>query len=211
SGNGMGGALNLGEVDCASVTEAPANGYVVDTELTDVMGGAVYSGNQALAEWYDYNAETHKLTVKPNVYIVKTFDGKYAKFKITDYYNEVTGESGYYKFSFQCDLPVEEVTYDVDATSDSAWVYYNFAEEKVVDASEDWDIGFNQFRIRTNSGTSGNGMGGALNLGEVDCASVTEAPANGYVWLTGSITTWQLIKFPLNRMFILSKLLTENT
>ncbi|MFV0565926.1 MAG: HmuY family protein [Flavobacteriaceae bacterium] len=43
----------------------------------------------AITGWYDYNATTHIIMAKPgNVIIVKTHDGKYAKFEITSYYKD---------------------------------------------------------------------------------------------------------------------------
>ena len=46
--------------------------------------------------------------------------------------------------------------------------------------SNDWDIAFLRYHFRTNSGRSGNGMGGVVDAGIVDFASITKAPATGY-------------------------------
>lgn len=57
--------------------------------------------------WYDYNSLTHIISAKAGkVYVVKTHDGKYAKFEILSYYKDapatpnVTSESRYYTFNF---------------------------------------------------------------------------------------------------------------
>ncbi len=68
------------------------------------------------------------------------------------------------------------------------WIYFSFKEGKEVNVSEDthttdatWDLAFNRYNIRTNSGLSGNGKGGAYDAGAVEFASVQSAPTSGYV------------------------------
>lgn len=57
--------------------------------------------------WYDYNATTHIISAKSGrVFVVKTHDGKYAKFEILSYYKdapatpELTSASRYFTFNF---------------------------------------------------------------------------------------------------------------
>lgn len=76
-------------------------------------------------------------------------------------------------------------TVTVDATSYDTWTYFSLSTGEVVtvtDAATDtnWDLGFLRSHIRTNSGTSGNGQGGAYDAGVVDFESVTEALETGY-------------------------------
>jgi hypothetical protein len=71
-------------------------------------GAAVYaiptgSGNG----WYNYNATTHIISpIAGKVFVVKTHDGKYAKFEILSYYKDApaapseTSVSPYYTFNF---------------------------------------------------------------------------------------------------------------
>ncbi|KAA6301007.1 MAG: hypothetical protein EZS26_002859 [Candidatus Ordinivivax streblomastigis] len=93
----------------------------------------------------------------------------------------------------------------------SHWHYFSFAEGQIVGTSDtqfenieggigtetvnsewaersDWDIAFHAFDIRTNSGTSGNGLAGAVkiedshseeNLADI-FTNLTEAPETGY-------------------------------
>ncbi len=82
----------------------------------------------------------------------------------------------------------EVIEFMVDASSsvDSIWAYFSFDEGDTVrpadpENSLDWDLKFQRYRIGTNSGTSGLGEGGAVNVGNVDFDSYDEAPENGYV------------------------------
>lgn len=79
------------------------------TSIPDVASFAQDgSGTYAFAEpWYDYNATTHVITPKAGtIYVVKTHDGKYAKFEILSYYQDapanpdMTSASRYYTFKF---------------------------------------------------------------------------------------------------------------
>ena len=62
------------------------------------------SGDNA---WYDYNPNTHIITSKAGkIFVVKTHDGKYAKFEILSYYKDapitpdVTSLGRYFTFNF---------------------------------------------------------------------------------------------------------------
>ena len=73
----------------------------------------------------------------------------------------------------------------VDATSYSDWVYYSLSDEAIVEITDpatslDWDIALMRNHVRTNSGSSGLGEGGAYDIGVVDFQSVTEVNNTGY-------------------------------
>ncbi len=73
----------------------------------------------------------------------------------------------------------------IDTSSKTEWVYFSFSKGDTVTIAEsnsslEWDIGLRRYHFKTNSGTSGSGQGGAVNMGKVDFASVTEAPESGY-------------------------------
>ncbi len=81
----------------ASVTAIPAE----STFTQDA------TGTYAISNWYNYDAATHIISpVAGKVYVVKTHDGKYAKFEILSYYKdapaspEATSPSRYYTFKF---------------------------------------------------------------------------------------------------------------
>ena len=74
---------------------------------------------------------------------------------------------------------VKEVKY-LDASDQQEWVYFSF-EKGVVEVadpqtSNDWDLAFNRYHVRTNSGTSGKGQGGAYKTDKTDFDAVTVAP-----------------------------------
>jgi hypothetical protein len=71
----------------------------------------------------------------------------------------------------------------IDASSHSDWKYFSFSEGKVVEYSDsnNWDLAFNRYKIKTNSGTSGQGNAGVVDLGIVDFNDVDKAPQNWYV------------------------------
>lgn len=80
-------------------------------------------------------------------------------------------------------------TYNFESTSTDAeeWVYFSFAEGKEItvdkskpEESTAWDIAFQRFYVRTNSGTSGKGKGGVLDTGKKNFEEVISVPASGF-------------------------------
>lgn len=68
------------------------------------------------------------------------------------------------------------------------WIYFSFKEGKEVAVEEDkhatdtsWDIAFNRYNVRTNSGKSGNGKGGALDTGKKEFSEVETVPEGTFV------------------------------
>lgn len=76
---GQGGILDLGIVSLDSLTSVPSNGYAPNTPGREVS-------NVATAEWYEYSWTSHVLSPKPNIFAVRTADGRYAVFQIMSYY-----------------------------------------------------------------------------------------------------------------------------
>ena len=73
----------------------------------------------------------------------------------------------------------------VDASTSGTWKYFSFekgAEVTVTDPENDltWDIAFQRYYIKTNSGTSGNGNGGVFKTDSKDISTVKQAPTSGY-------------------------------
>lgn len=63
---------------------------------------------------------------------------------------------------------IESQTFEINATSSTEWKYFSFESNdtvKITDPSNstDWDLAFQRYRIKTNSGKSGSGQGGAAN------------------------------------------------
>jgi hypothetical protein len=96
---GKGAILNLGEVAFDEVHEAPTEGYVEDT-IAAISRESISTENLAIKAWYDYNLLTHLLHPKPNVYVIRTADGKYAKLRIVSYYCDGGQASGCFTIEY---------------------------------------------------------------------------------------------------------------
>lgn len=96
------GAVSIVSGTFASVTAFPAASTFAQDAAT------VYSIPTGSGKgWYSYNADTHIISpIAGKVFVVKTHDGKYAKFEILSYYKDApasptqTSESPYYTFNF---------------------------------------------------------------------------------------------------------------
>jgi hypothetical protein len=74
----------------------------------------------------------------------------------------------------------------IESTSYTDWVYFSFEQEDVVSITDpktslDWDLAFLRNHMRTNSGTSGSGQGGAYDAGQINFNELTEAVSEGYI------------------------------
>jgi HmuY protein len=96
---GRGAILNLGEVAFDEVLEAPAEGYVEDT-IASINPEAIITENLAIKAWYHYSMLTHLLHPKPNTYIIRTADGKYARMRLVSYYCDGGEASGCFTFEY---------------------------------------------------------------------------------------------------------------
>jgi len=87
SGGGRGGALALDGQAFDAVTEAPADGYVVDAELPlpGPPGAGTYSGNPVLSAWFDYDPVTHVVTPRATTFVVRTRRGEWVKLAVESY------------------------------------------------------------------------------------------------------------------------------
>lgn len=74
------------------------------------------------------------------------------------------------------------VTYvDVDASSETAAVYFDFSSPTSVGASAGWELSFTRSVVLTNGGSSGSGGVEVARIEDVSLEEVTEAPGSGYV------------------------------
>ena len=81
---------------------------------------------------------------------------------------------------------LDVVNFTIDATSKEAWAYFSFAKGDALEVADprnsmDWDLGFQQTKVKLNGGVSGAGKGSAVMLEDVEFEQVKEAPAGGYV------------------------------
>ena len=65
-------------------------------------------------------------------------------------------------------LPIQSQTFEINSTGLTTWKYFSFALNDTITVtdpatSSDWDLAFQRYRIRTNGGKSGNGMGSVAN------------------------------------------------
>lgn len=161
---------------------APTVGYLGDTSLPrpGPPGSGSFDGNPVLNEWYDYDPSRHTVSPKAGVFIVRGARGAYAKLQVLEY------QDARYVLRTAPLTPRPELhELTVSATTSGAFVHLNLAEGRVVELegpadSRAWDLAFARTLVRTNSGTSGSGDGGALRLEVPSLTSVTEAPVSGY-------------------------------
>lgn len=94
-----------GEAAISTLTSTFENVITIPEASSFLQDG---SGSYAFSEpWYNYNSTTHIISPKAGkVYVVKTHDGKYAKFEILSYYQnapanpDMTSPSRYYTFKY---------------------------------------------------------------------------------------------------------------
>ncbi|MDX1957545.1 MAG: HmuY family protein [Leptospiraceae bacterium] len=68
----------------------------------------------------------------------------------------------------------------VNAKNENLVVKFDFLTRSQINDDSIWDIGFERFKIKTNSGkTNSNGKGGACYLGQGNFSSITSSSANG--------------------------------
>jgi hypothetical protein len=103
-----GGISGKGAVEVALVTgtafpalaTAPKSGYVTDQQdSADEDSDPDYAFVQK-GTWYNYNAMTHLLTPKDQVYVVRATTGAHYKLQMSGYYDQA-GSSGYPAFRWQ--------------------------------------------------------------------------------------------------------------
>jgi len=65
-------------------------------------------------------------------------------------------------------LPIQSQSFEVNSTSSTTWKYFSFAKDDTIVVSDpltsnEWDLAFQRYRIKTNGGMSGSGLGSAAN------------------------------------------------
>lgn len=146
--------------------------------------------NNGEDDWYDYDVTTHTLAAKTRAYAIRSSLGRYYRFQLEDYYDQA-GSPAQISFRWSlidgpsAGDPDAGVTLDasmpdagpradsgpppgstlVDASDAMNWTYYSATNGVVTpdapEASDEWDIAFRRSEVRTNSGVSGVGAGGA--------------------------------------------------
>lgn len=83
TGTAGGGALES-ELAFDAIVDVP-DGWTIDEELPlpGPPGSGTYSGNPALATWYDYDGATMTVSPRDTAFLIRTADGNYVKAQIT--------------------------------------------------------------------------------------------------------------------------------
>lgn len=64
--------------------------------------------------------------------------------------------------------PIKSGQFVINSTKSTRWVYFSFAKNDTISVadpmtSSEWDLAFQRYRIKTNGGLSGSGLGSAAN------------------------------------------------
>lgn len=168
SGGGLGGArLADAAASFDSISASPTTGFVDDAMLAipGPPGSGESSANAALGAWYDYDPATHAVSPKEAVFLVRGAAGGYAKLAIDGF-----GDGVYALRVASLDRELTPQTLTVDASDPERWVTVSLRAAAVVTledpgADPRWDLALRRTAVRTNSGTSGPGAGGAVSAG----------------------------------------------
>ncbi len=65
-------------------------------------------------------------------------------------------------------VPIQSQVYEVNSTGSTTWKYFSFAKNDTITVSNpststEWDLAFQRYRVKTNGGKSGTGLGSAAN------------------------------------------------
>jgi hypothetical protein len=197
-GDGMGAARPLVGATFDEVTSVPGTGWLEDAAGEENPDGSpvdndgldfVFARENAVSSngWFHYDPSTHVLTPAEVVWAVRGGDGATYALEILDYY-DMAGTSAVWSVRWK-PVPVgdgPDTGLEVDASARGAWTYLSVADRSIVQVSDpasatSWDLAFSRVRIRTNSGASGPGLGGAraLPMG-ASFAALAESPTSGF-------------------------------
>jgi hypothetical protein len=106
SGAGQGELVVVDGAVLADVTVAPSEGWVTDApdDAADEDDLPEYAFEIAEGGWFDYNPETHVLTPKQRVYVMRGAAGDLFAVQIEDYYDDA-GSPAWLRFTVK---PLEE-------------------------------------------------------------------------------------------------------
>lgn len=197
--------LDAGYASVSRAPEEGWTAPIADGEDDDMEPDTVFNGTGGGAsDWYEYDPATHTLTSKGIAYAIASSDGRFFKLRIDSYYDDA-GSPGNLTFVWaEIDAPAGSLPdaggFDAgdggaDAGMDAGpplppeaivvadtgdWVYLRAGTGIVTTDSplEDlgWDLAVRRTEIRTNSGASGAGRGGAReDMSGVAFADLTEA------------------------------------
>lgn len=193
-----------------TLTRAPEEGWTADLPGEGTHENAFNGGPDGANDWYDYDVAAHMLTPRDVTYVVASTAARFYKLRFLGYY-DAAGTPAVVRFVWaEIDPPRSalpdagpsgpldggvvdggpdprpDTTLTVDASNRTDWVYVRLGVGVVTssDPTRDhgWDLAFRRTEIRTCSGTSGPGLGGArLAPSELGYDDVAQAGTLGYV------------------------------
>lgn len=100
SGSGGVRVAPLTDVAFEDVTEAPSEGWLEDVADSDLDGHDDYVISGQDLSWWEYDLQTHVISMTGVVWVVETTEGRHFKLEFLDYYADVNGSaaSGYPTF-----------------------------------------------------------------------------------------------------------------
>ncbi|HJK92121.1 MAG TPA: HmuY family protein [Polyangiaceae bacterium LLY-WYZ-15_(1-7)] len=181
----------LDGVGLDEVTQAPSEGWrqdapPMDSEIPGEVTGDGEVPSTVISNdedpWYEYDGATHSLTPKTRVYVIESTERAYFALEVVDYYDPATAEAGYPAFRWkEVDAPEAPPApgIEVDASDREAWVHLTLAGE-TVDEGGAWDLALRRTAIRTRSGASAEGFGGAKELVDASWESLEATSTVGF-------------------------------
>ncbi len=178
SGSGL-GAARLATEAFETLNETDTIGFTSDRMVPRAgpPGSGETSANPVLADWYDYNMTTHAVTPKDQVFVVRGHDGAYWKMRIAGW----NPEGWTLEVAPIARTPgIHETT--ITAPTGGAFQYLDLQTGAIgEDVAAPWDLAFSGVNMRTFSGTSGDGLGGAIAFPDAAVESIDTAPTDGWV------------------------------
>lgn len=151
-----------------NATTDPGTGTDVSSLYTEDSASSIFTSES----WYAYGvtgASDHSLYPNYRIYLVNDnpADSTATTFamQVIGYYGGASGTtSGYPQIRWiDRETPDDVRTATIDASSETAWVYYDLANGTVVDLTDDaaasstaWQIAFRRYEIKLNGGSSGS-------------------------------------------------------
>ncbi|AKF09092.1 HmuY family protein [Sandaracinus amylolyticus] len=201
-------AADFDALDAPPETGWIADGVDIEEDTDAFPESAFNGGVEGVNDWYDYDRSSHRLTPRDVVFVVRSVEGHFFKLRIDGYYDDA-GTPAVIAFRWarigggDVELPdagppdrpdaggdagVDPIPGDaitIDASARDAFVYLRVGAGVVTitdpETSLDWDLAIRRTLIRTNSGESGAGLGGARSAGAVELERVIETDTIGFV------------------------------
>ncbi len=167
--------------------------------------------NNGTSDWYAYDIASHELAPRDVTYVIASTEGRFFKLRFEAYYDDA-GSPAVLRFRWaEIDAPASALpdagpgpsdggvphpdageaplptgAIAIDASDATSWVYLDLEDGVVTPATPEtdlgWDIALRRTEVRTNSGASGAGLGGAReDASGLSFEALTESTTLGFV------------------------------